>query len=214
MISARPMGRPASMRCSTQSRPLVRRERAQPGRMMTGTRPAAPAAACCPARPACRNGDLAAGGDDGGRYRVGAILGHGAAGNQQQVAAGRPRFAQRRGDGSAAMRAALHQAEMAAEFVEPAPAAGHRRRVVARRLARLLGDDQRRAPRLERQQASARALPRRRTQASITPRPTASGMIFTVATTAPARTADSGGSVATVTASSMALMRSMIAAST
>jgi hypothetical protein len=106
---------------------------------------------------------LAAGGDDGGWYRVGAILGHGAAGNQQQVAAGRPCFEQGGGDGSAAMRAALHQAEMGAELVEPAPAAGHRRRVVARRLARQPGDDQRRTPRLERQQRHGCALPRRRT---------------------------------------------------
>jgi hypothetical protein len=74
---------------------------------------------------------LAAGGNDSGRHRVGAILGHGAAGNQQQVAAGRPRFQQRRRDGRAAMRAALHQAEMGTKFVEPAPAAGHRRRVIA-----------------------------------------------------------------------------------
>jgi hypothetical protein len=39
-------------------------------------------------------------------------------------------------------------------------------------------------------------------------------MILTVATTAPLRAADSGCSVATVTASSMRLMRSMISAST
>jgi hypothetical protein len=133
MISARPMGRPASRRCSTQSRPLVRRERAQPGRMMTGMSPSRRQQQHVARLDRhAEMEDLAAGGDDGGRHRVGAILGHGAAGNQDQVAAGGPRFQQRRRDGRAAVRAALHQAEVRAKLVEPAPAAGHRRRVVAR----------------------------------------------------------------------------------
>jgi hypothetical protein len=97
MISARPSGRPASMRCSTQSRPFERRERAQPGRMSTGT-----VAETRQQQHVARLDrhaemvDLAAGGDDGGGHRVGAVLGHGGTGNQQQVAAGGPRFAQLR----------------------------------------------------------------------------------------------------------------------
>jgi hypothetical protein len=59
------------------------------------------------------------------------------------------------------MGAALHQAEMAAEVLDAAAAAGHGGGVVLLRVAGLLGHDQRGALLGEGKQAERRALPRR-----------------------------------------------------
>ena len=88
---------------------------------------------------------LATGGKDGGRNGVGPVLRHGGASDHEQVAAGRQSFAQGLRHGIPPMGATLHQAKVAAQVLDAAPAAGDGSGVVSCRIAGLFGDDQRHA---------------------------------------------------------------------